>query len=120
MSLKFPGRHSVRVHADDLGVELWKTALILADQHRIEAAIPVARYVQQYLLLSVHREWRALKYECVYLHASETGSETKAIIRTWMTFYYHQRPHSALGGNPLALVHWQVVISTNPISRCND
>lgn len=41
----------------------------------------------------IERLWRTLKYECVYLHAWETGSETKAAIRKWMTFYNHQRPH---------------------------
>ncbi|XAY77267.1 IS3 family transposase [Sagittula stellata E-37] len=55
----------------------------------------------------IERLWRTLKYECVYLHAWETGSETKAVIRKWMTFYNHQRPHSALGGKPPALVYWQ-------------
>ncbi|WP_330448578.1 hypothetical protein FLP41_15855 [Paracoccus marcusii] len=30
--------------------------------------------------------WRALTYERVHLHARETGSETKAAIRQWMTF----------------------------------
>lgn len=54
----------------------------------------------------IERLWRTLKYECVYLHAWETGSETKAAIRKWMTFYNHQRPHSALGGKPPALVYW--------------
>jgi len=49
---------------------------------------------------------RTLKYECVYLHSWETGSETKAAIRKWMTFYNHHRPHSALGGQPPALVYW--------------
>ncbi len=29
----------------------------------------------------IERLWRTLKYECVYLHAWETGSETKAAIR---------------------------------------
>ena len=55
----------------------------------------------------IERLWRTLKYECVYLHAWETGSETKAAIRKWMTFYNHQRPHSALAGQPPALVYWQ-------------
>jgi putative transposase len=50
--------------------------------------------------------WRTLTYECVRLHAWETGSETKAAIRKWMTFYNHQRPHSSLGGKPLALIYW--------------
>ena len=53
------------------------------------------------------RLWRTLKYERVYLHAWETGSQTKATIRKWMTFYNCQRPHSALGGQPPALVYWQ-------------
>jgi len=55
----------------------------------------------------IERLWGTLKYECVYLHAWEAGSETKAAIRKWMTFYNHQRPHFALGGKPPALVHWQ-------------
>ena len=29
----------------------------------------------------IERLWRSLKYECVYLHAWETGSETKAAIQ---------------------------------------
>jgi putative transposase len=33
----------------------------------------------------VERLWRTLKYECVYLHAWETGSEAKAGIRKWMS-----------------------------------
>lgn len=55
----------------------------------------------------IERLWRTLKYECVYLHAWETGSETTAAIGKWMmTSYNHQRPHSALDGKPPALVHW--------------
>jgi putative transposase len=34
----------------------------------------------------VERLWRSLKYECVYLHSWEPGSEAKAGIRKWMTF----------------------------------
>lgn len=48
--------------------------------------------------------WRTLKYECVYLHAWEKGSEAKARIRRWMNFYNQQRPHSALNGRPFAVV----------------
>ena len=54
----------------------------------------------------IERLWRTLKYECVYLHAWETGSEAKAGIRKWMTFYNNQRPHSAFGGRPPAVVYW--------------
>ena len=49
MPLDFPGRHAARIHRDDLGVELGKAALILGDQHRIEAAVAVARNVQNHL-----------------------------------------------------------------------
>ena len=40
----------------------------------------------------IARLWRRLKYERVYLHARESGSEAKASIRKWMAFYNHQRP----------------------------
>ena len=54
----------------------------------------------------VERLWRSLKYECVYLHAWETGSEAKAGVGNWIEFYNRKRPHSALGGKPPAVVYW--------------
>jgi len=53
----------------------------------------------------VERLWRSLKYECVYLHAWETGSEAKAGVGKWIEFYNQKRPHSALGGKPPAVVY---------------
>lgn len=53
----------------------------------------------------IERLWRSLKYECVYLRAWETGSQARADIGQWMTFYNHQRPHAAHGGQPPALVY---------------
>jgi len=50
------------------------------------------------------RLWRSLKYECVYLHAWETGSQAKAGVGRWTTFYYRQRPHAAHGRELPALV----------------
>ncbi|EKE67165.1 transposase, partial [Oceanibaculum indicum P24] len=50
----------------------------------------------------IERLWRSLKYECVYLHAWETGSQAKAGIGHWVAFYNHQRPHAAHGGQPPA------------------
>lgn len=55
----------------------------------------------------VERLWRSMKYECVYLHAWETGSEARAGIGKWMAFYNRKRPHSALGGRPPAVFYWQ-------------
>lgn len=46
--------------------------------------------------IMIERLWRSLKYECVYLHAFETGSEAKAGIGRWVTFYNEHRPHSSL------------------------
>ena len=37
--------------------------------------------------VSIERLWRPLKYECIYLHAFETGSETRAGIGKWVTYY---------------------------------
>ncbi|WP_252930089.1 IS3 family transposase [Paracoccus sp. 08] len=53
----------------------------------------------------IERWWRTLKYECVYLHAWETGSQARAGVRKWMEFYNHRRPHKALGGRPPAVVY---------------
>lgn len=46
----------------------------------------------------IERLWRSLKYECVYLHAFETGSELRAGLTGWIGYYNTSRPHSALGG----------------------
>jgi len=46
----------------------------------------------------IERLWRTLKYECIYLHAFETGSEARRGIERWVGKYNLERPHSALGG----------------------
>lgn len=46
----------------------------------------------------IERLWRSLKYECVYLHAWEIGSQARVGIGRWITFYNHQRLHTAHGG----------------------
>nr|WP_287259476.1 IS3 family transposase [Thioclava sp.] len=62
----------------------------------------------------VERLWRSLKYECVYLHAWETGSDAKAGVGKWIEFYNRKRPHSALGGKPPAVVYWLRKDETQP------
>ena len=54
----------------------------------------------------IERLWRSLKYECVYLHAWETGSQAKVGIGHWINFYTHRRPHTAHGGQPPAVVYF--------------
>jgi len=45
----------------------------------------------------IERLWRSLKYECIYLNAFETGSETRNGIGGWITYYNEKRPHSSHG-----------------------
>lgn len=45
----------------------------------------------------VERLWRSVKYECVYLHAFERGSDAKQQIGKWMVYYNEERPHSSHG-----------------------
>jgi transposase InsO family protein len=47
-----------------------------------------------------------LKYECVYLHAFETGSELRAGLARWIGFYNAGRPHSALAGLTPDEAYW--------------
>jgi putative transposase len=46
----------------------------------------------------IERLWRSLKYECVYLQAFETGSELRAGLSIWISYYNARRPHSTLAG----------------------
>ena len=45
----------------------------------------------------IERLWRSLKYECVYLHAFESGSIAKKKIGDWIAYYNAVRPHSSHG-----------------------
>ena len=54
----------------------------------------------------IERLWRSLKYEAVYLHELVDGLVAEQVIAAWMTFYCHQRPHSALGGRTPAEAYY--------------
>jgi len=45
----------------------------------------------------IERLWRSLKYECIYLNAFETGSQTRTGIGKWLAYYNAERPHSTHG-----------------------
>ena len=45
----------------------------------------------------IERLWRPLKYECVYLHAFERGTDAKAGIKKWLAYCNAERPHSTHG-----------------------
>lgn len=48
----------------------------------------------------IERLWRSLKYACVYLHAFETGSATRAGIGRWITCYNAPASFDAGRTNP--------------------
>ena len=52
------------------------------------------------------RLWRSPKYECVYRHAWETGSQARTGIGARIAFDNHQRPHAAHCGQPPAVVYF--------------
>ena len=45
----------------------------------------------------IERLWQSLKYDCVYLNAFETGSQMRAGLGEWLTYYNSQRPHATHG-----------------------
>jgi putative transposase len=45
----------------------------------------------------IERFFRSLKEECVWQHQFQTFEEARRIIRDWVHWYNHGRPHSALG-----------------------
>jgi putative transposase len=54
----------------------------------------------------IERLWRSLKYECIYIHAFETGSALRAGVREWIGYYNARRPHSALAGRTPDEAYW--------------
>jgi putative transposase len=44
----------------------------------------------------IERLWRSLKYECVYLHAWETGSHARTEIGRWISFYNPASQHPSV------------------------
>ncbi len=56
----------------------------------------------------IERLWRSLKYECIYIHAFETGSALRAGLREWIGYYNARRPHSALAGRTPDEAYWAI------------
>jgi putative transposase len=42
----------------------------------------------------IERLWRSLKYECVYLHGFEDGTQALTKVSAWIKHYNEDRPHS--------------------------
>lgn len=56
----------------------------------------------------VERLWRSLKYESVYLHAYETGTECRKGIGAWIELYNQRRPHSSLDDRTPDEAYWRL------------
>lgn len=56
----------------------------------------------------IERLWRSLKYECIYLHAFETGSEVRQGLKHWIDFYNTRRPHSSLDDRTPNEAYWRI------------
>lgn len=56
----------------------------------------------------IERLWRSLKYECIYLHAFESGSEVRQGLKHWINYYNTQRPHSSLDDKTPDEAYWQI------------
>ncbi len=63
----------------------------------------------------IERLWRSLKYECVYLHAFETGSEARKGIERWLRRYNEERPHSSLDDRTPYEAYWHLQIAYQPV-----
>lgn len=57
--------------------------------------------------IMIERLWRSLKYECIYLHAFETGSEVRQGLKRWIDLYNTRRPHSSLDDKTPDEAYWQ-------------
>ena len=62
----------------------------------------------------IERLWRSLKYECVYLHAFETGSELRQGLARWIGFYNADKPHLALAGRTPDEAYHQIAPTPSP------
>lgn len=63
----------------------------------------------------IERLWRSLKYECIYLHAFETGAEARKGIDKWIRHYNEERPHSSLDDKTPYEAYWNLPKAGCPV-----
>ena len=68
----------------------------------------------------IERLWRSMKYECVYLHAFETGLEWRRGLAKWISFYNTRRPHSQFDGRTPDEVYFQIATTPSPWQHGRD
>ena len=62
----------------------------------------------------IERLWRSLKYENIYLHAYETGSEARRGIGQWIEDYNQNRGHSSLSDRTPDEVYYGLPLGAAP------
>jgi putative transposase len=65
--------------------------------------------------IMVERLWRTLKYDCIYLYAFETGSETRRGLEKWFRKYNQERPHSSLDDRTPYEAYWNLSRAGYPV-----
>lgn len=55
----------------------------------------------------IERLWRSLKYECIYLHAFESGNQVRQGLKHWIELYNCRRPHSSLDDKTPDEAYWE-------------
>lgn len=55
----------------------------------------------------IERLWWTVKYQYLYLHSFENGTELRRGLKGWFTFYNQERPHQGLAGNTPDEVYFQ-------------
>jgi len=71
-----------------------------------------ARYLDN---IFIERLWRSLKYECVYLHAWDTGSQARSASGAGSPSTINSGPTPPMAGNRPP---WPASTASKPISRC--
>ena len=62
----------------------------------------------------IERLWRTLKYESIYLHELETGSQAREVIGRWVNRYNDERPHSSLDDKTPTETYFSLEIGSSP------
>ncbi len=64
----------------------------------------------------IERLWRSVKYEEVYLHAYEYGSQARAGLTKYFGFYNTRRPHQGLDYQTPDAVYFAALASNERVA----
>lgn len=68
----------------------------------------------------IERLWRSLKYEAIYLTEMTDGFIARRVIKNWINFYSHTRPHSSLDGRAPHEAYWHSITLTQGLGLTPD